>query len=87
MKSRHRELLQHTLGAGRRYLKKHWGFRNHFCASVGTVDDITLQEMEGLGLVKSGVDSDERRFYHATKDGAIAIGFKPYQLKKTHLAV
>ena len=85
IKQRYRELLQHMLGAGDRYKKKQWGFRNHFVASVNSTDDFELQEMETLGLVKSG-ERLGQRVYWATKDGAIAIGFKPYQLRATDLA-
>ncbi|MDD4892757.1 MAG: hypothetical protein PHH73_01995 [Candidatus Rickettsiella isopodorum] len=67
--------------------KKQWGFRNHFCASIGSLDDIELSEMEKIGLVKSANRSEEQVFYFATKAGAEAIGFKPYQLRKTNLAV
>lgn len=80
-----RELLQHMLGADSRYMKKQWGFRNYFCASEGHSDLPYLKEMEEKGLVKL-----RRRLgneiYFATKKGALAIGFKPYQLRKTKLA-
>jgi hypothetical protein len=78
--------LQHMLGADSRYKKKQWGFRNHFCATVGTPDDIELIEMEKNGLVKSGNRIEDRVFYFATKAGAKAVGFKQYQLRNTNLA-
>ncbi len=81
-----KQKLKHMLGADSRYRKNQWGFRNHFCASIGTPDDIELAEMEINGLVKSGNRSKEQVFYFATKAGAEAIGFKPYQLRKTKLA-
>lgn len=84
---KHKELLQHMLGADSRYLKKQWGYRNRFCAGVGHQDDEHLQEMEKIGLVRSRPFNDGRdRMYFATKAGALAIGFKPYQLRKTDLA-
>lgn len=81
-----KELLQHTLGADSRYKKKDWGFRNHFCA--GDSDDpdrIELEKMEAEGLVKSGERHGHKTFW-ATKAGATAIGFKPYQLRNAELA-
>jgi tRNA A37 N6-isopentenylltransferase MiaA len=74
------------LGADSRYKKKQWGFRNHFCASVGTADDIELKEMEKLGLVKHRQYDKNQVYYFATKKGAVQIGFKPYQLKNTRLS-
>lgn len=86
----HKELLQHMLGADSRYKKKQWGFRNHFCACEGHSDLPELQKMEKLGLVKSGERMNSITYW-ATRAGAIAIGFKPYQLKNmkrlgTHIA-
>lgn len=82
-----RELLQHMLGADSRYMKKQWGFRNHYCASdnPNCPDRLELENMERAGLVKSGERLSYKTFW-ATEAGAVAIGFKPYQLKKTQLA-
>lgn len=80
-----KQLLKHMLGADSRYMKKQWGFRNHFCASEGNSDIKELREMEASGLVKSG-ERIGSIFFWATKKGALAIGFKPYQLRKTKLA-
>tara|TARA_R110001599_G_scaffold100770_9_gene258145 strand:+ start:8948 stop:9250 length:303 start_codon:yes stop_codon:yes gene_type:complete len=82
-----KELLQHMLGADERYRKKQWGFRNHYCASADPEckDRIELEKLEKEGLVKSGTRFDYKTFW-ATKKGALAIGFKPYQLRKTDLA-
>ena len=84
--TKQKKLLQHMLGADSRYLKKQWGFRNHFCAGEkGDPDRIELDKMEIDGLVKSEERINFRTFW-ATKKGAEAIGFKPYQLRKTDLA-
>ncbi len=82
-----KQLLQHMLGADSRYMKKQWGFRNHYCASDNKEcpDRTRLEEMEREGLVKSGNRLDSKTFW-ATKKGAEAIGFKAYQLRKTNLA-
>jgi hypothetical protein len=81
------KLLQHMLGADSRYMKKEWGYRNHYCASDNKEckDRIELEKMEREGLVKSGERLGSKTFW-ATKAGAVAIGFKPYQIRKTKLA-
>lgn len=83
-----KELLQHMLGADNRYMKKDWGFRNHYCSSddKNCPSRIELEKLEKLGLVKSGDRLGSKTFW-ATTEGALAIGFKPYQLRKTSLAV
>lgn len=82
-----KELLKHTLGADERYMKKQWGYRNYFCAGDNkeSKDRLELEKMEEMGLVKSGERLGHKTFW-ATKAGALAIGFKPYQLRKTDLA-
>lgn len=81
----HKTLLQHMLGADSRYKKNQWGFRNHFCSSKDTADDINLREMVELGLAELGCEGEMGIFYHATKLGAITIGFKKYQLRNASL--
>lgn len=87
IEEKQKKLLQHMLGADSRYKKKEWGFRNHFCAGDNPEcpDRLALERMESLGMVKSGERFGDKTFW-ATEFGAIAIGFKPYQLKNTHLA-
>ena len=83
-----KSLLRHMLGADSRYLKKHWGFRNHYCAGDNKTcpDRLELEKMESNGLVKSGKRLGNKTFW-ATRKGAVEIGFKPYQLRNTDLAV
>ena len=78
-------LLRHMLGADSRYLKKEWGFRNYFCAdnSDECPDNVELIKMESQGMVIS-CKRQEETIYFATKEGALAIGFKPYQLRKVN---
>ena len=82
-----KELLRHMLGADYRYKKRHWGFRNYFCSADGDNNDdrLNLEKMELDGLVKSGHRLGYKMFF-ATKEGAIEVGFKPYQLRNTDLA-
>lgn len=80
-----KELLKHMLGADERYLKKQWGYRNHFCAGdENDRDRIELEKLENLGMVISYQKFGYKTF-SATKQGAIEIGFKPYQLKNAGL--
>ena len=80
-----RELLQHTLGADSRYSKKQWGFRNRFCADQGHSDYKDLIFLVDAGLMVKAKRLGQN-FFFASKQGAIAIGFKPYQLRKAGLA-
>ena len=80
------QMLKHMLGADSRYKKYQWGFRNHYCSSIGDTDHEVLEAMVISGLVERGVRGgtagNEMQFYHATKQGAIAAGFKKYQMKQ-----
>lgn len=79
----YKELLQHMLGADERYKKKQWGFRNHYCSVGHGEEHSMLLDMEKKGLVYRGRKVDEGyQFFRATTEGAKAIGFKPYQLRK-----
>jgi len=82
-----KQILQHMLGADSRYLKKQWGFRNHYCAgdNKDCSDRLELEKMQRDGLVKSGDRIGSTTFW-ATKKGAESIGFKAYQLRNTNLA-
>ena len=82
-----KNILRHMLGADSRYLKKQWGFRNHYCAGDNKEcpNRLALDEMEINGLVKSG-ERMGNKTYWATREGAIAVGFKQYQLQGTNLA-
>jgi len=75
------EVLEHTLGAGNRYKKSKWGFRNRFNADEGHSDFKTLESLEKKGLMVRRKYFDGFMF-HSTQDGAKAIGFKSAQLKR-----
>jgi len=78
------DLLQHTLGAGTRYRKSQHGFRNLFCAGVGSENDRTFQEMVSQGLAKQGplINGGDGRIYHATLAGCHAIGLHKAAIKR-----
>jgi len=83
-----KHLLKHMLGADSRYLKRQWGFRNHYCTTEGSTSDPIMRKMVALKLaIRSKRELfGGQRVYHATRLGAIAIGFKAYQLCNTVLA-
>jgi len=70
-----RELLVHMLGAGSHVPKKSHGFRNRFCAGIGSSDHNTMLEMERSGLVKAGQVINEGRdqMFYATVAGCQAM--------------
>jgi len=82
MKHEERQILAHTLGAQPRYRKKDWGFRNRFLAGVGSDDFKHCESLvnQGMMIKRSGWRDDEA-YFAATKEGAIAVGFKQYQLR------
>lgn len=79
-----REYLTHMLGAERHIPKPTWGFRNYFCAGVGTNDEAELMKMAELGLVRRGrtINDGDSVYFHATETGMDAIGLKPAQKKR-----
>ena len=75
--SRWVELIQHSTGANpERYDKSKHGFRNHFCAAVGSEDHATMKDMVEAGLMEEGRKLNEGRmqYFHATKEGCRAAG-------------
>lgn len=77
--SSQRQLLAHTLGATDRIMKKDWGYRNYFSTEEWCDD---LKELRDL--VKKGYMVERKKFgelvFSATRKGALAVGFKNYQL-------
>jgi len=67
--------LRHMLGAGFDRKKKQKGYRNHFCAGIGSKDHGDMLEMEKLGLVTKGSVLNEGRdqYFHATLAGCRAV--------------
>ncbi|MBP6821522.1 MAG: hypothetical protein KA368_08265 [Acidobacteria bacterium] len=78
------EDLRHMLGAVSNVKKSNWGYRNHYCAGVGSEDEASFTEMEKAGLVTRGrvINDGNSVFFHATEAGMDAIGLKPAQKKR-----
>jgi hypothetical protein len=70
------ELLRHTLGAGKHVRKSKHGYRNRFCACVGSDEDKAFHQMVAAGLAKKGsaINGGELVYYRATVEGCKAIG-------------
>lgn len=78
------EDLHHMLGAVSNVKKSNWGYRNHYCAGVGSEDEVSFTEMEKAGLVTRGrvINDGDSVFFYATEAGMDAIGLKPAQKKR-----
>ncbi len=78
---RQKKFLKSALGAHPHVPKKDWGYRNHFCAGVGSQDQADLDIMVSMGLFKTGttINNNQSVFYHATVAGMDAIGLTPEQ--------
>ena len=63
------------LGAGAEKKKKQRGYRNHFCANIGSDHYKDMQAMEKLGLVKAGhiINEGRDQYFYATVAGCRAI--------------
>ena len=73
--------LTHMLGAESHIPKKQWGFRNYYCAGVGTDDESNLTAMVKAGLVVRGrtINDGDSVYFHATVAGMDAIGLTKAQ--------
>jgi hypothetical protein len=78
------DLLRHTLGAGKHVRKSKHGYRNRFCASVGSEEHNAFQEMVAAGLAKKGsaINGGELVYYRATVEGCKAIGLSKAATKR-----
>lgn len=81
---RQREILVHMLGAGSHVRPFKHGYRNRFCAEIGSDDYRTLVELEAAGLVKAGykINNDRDQYFSATLDGCKAIGLGAAAIKR-----
>ena len=80
----HAELLRHTLGARADSPKRQHGYRNYFCAGIGSEDYLMCMEMVENGLMRSGHKINEGRdqYFHALREGCEAIGLGPSAIER-----
>jgi len=78
------DLLTHTLGAGSHVRKSNHGYRNHFCACVGSDYDKAFEEMVALGLAERGSSLNDGKavYYRATIEGCKAAGLSKAAIKR-----
>lgn len=75
--------LRHMLGAEEGWHpKRHWGYRNFWCASIGGKDYADLMEMAGKGLVIKGHSGEKTVYFHATEAGCKLIGLTQAQIAR-----
>ena len=71
IKDKQVQIIEHMTGCTRWKNKSSHGFRNYFCAEVGSEDYNSLIDMVDLGLVVSGykINEDKDQYFHATLKG------------------
>ena len=65
--------LRHMVGATKHVPKKNHGYRNHYAA--GSLDQFeSMERLVKAGFAFKGRKSGDLIFYHATRNGCIALG-------------
>lgn len=78
------DLLRHTLGARPEQRKANHGYRNRFCASVGSAHWLQFVAMADSGLAETGslINEGKQQFFSATVAGCKAIGLSRAAIKR-----
>jgi len=78
------DLLRHTLGARPEQRKINHGYRNRFCASVGSAHWLQFVAMADAGLAETGslINEGKQQFFSATVAGCKAIGLSRAAIKR-----
>jgi len=78
------DLLRHMLGANPERKKQFHGFRNYFCAEVGSEDFEAMQKMKEAGLVTEGqkINDGKDQYFFATLEGCKSIGLHKAAIKR-----
>jgi len=76
-----RSYLMHMLGAESHIKESQWGYRNYYCAGVGSKDEQDLMKLAEIGLVRRGftINEGEDVYFFATEKGMDAIGLTSKQ--------
>ena len=74
--------LQHMLGVRSHVHKRDWGFRNYYCASIGSKQEQELLHLVQVGFVMEGYRDEINVFFHATELGCFAAGLSNLQTKR-----
>jgi hypothetical protein len=75
-------ILRHALGAGDRYPKSQWGFRNYYVAAEGSVDVPLLLDLEREGLMRRMIPFTNQYRFAVTADGCKALGLSRAATKR-----
>jgi hypothetical protein len=78
------DLLRHTLGARPEQQKANHGYRNRFCASVGSEHWLQFMAMVDAGFAETGslINEGKQQFFSATVAGCKAIGLSRAAIKR-----
>jgi len=78
------EDLRHMLGVVSNVKKSNWGYRNYYCAGVGSQDEASFTQLVEAGLATRGrvINEGDSVYFHATEAGMDAIGLTLAQKKR-----
>jgi hypothetical protein len=74
------EILKHSVG----FDSKKPGFRNYFCANIGSDDHATCRILEGAGLMEAGlrINGGRDQYFLVNRAGGEAIGLDKAAMKR-----
>jgi hypothetical protein len=80
LSSRQTEILQHAVG----FDSEKPGYRNHFCANIGSDDHATCLILEGAGLMEAGlrINGGRDQYFMVNRAGGEAIGLGKAAMKR-----
>lgn len=78
------DLLRHTLGAGSHIKKRNQGYRNHFCAVIGSPDFNAFTAMVDRGFAEAGgtINGGRDQYFRATVAGCKLIRLSKAAIKR-----
>jgi|JI10StandDraft_1071094.scaffolds.fasta_scaffold22761_12 hypothetical protein len=80
LSSRQVEILKHAVGYG----SKSPGYRNHFCAEIGSDDHATCLILEDAGLMEAGlrINGGRDQYFLVNRAGGEAVGLGKAAMKR-----
>lgn len=84
IKDKQIQIIEHMTGCTRWKKKSSHGFRNYFCAEIGSEDYDSLVEMTSSGLVVAGhkINENKDQYFHATLKGCEYASLSKKAIKK-----
>lgn len=77
-----KKLLRHTVGARENTPTKEHGYRNHYCAPIGSTAENHFLAMVAAGYAVTGEPNGTTRYFHATKEGCEFAGLSRAATKR-----